>query len=70
MIGRADLHRVLVEQVQEEGIPMHFNKSFVSLNDTPGKSVVAQFSEPFTTFPAYLSGVSVGRSSSAMLLTR
>ena len=70
MIGRADLHRVLVEQVQEEGIPMHFNKSFVSLSDTPGKSVVAQFSQPFTTFPAYLSGVSVGRSSSAMLLTR
>ena len=45
MIGRADLHRVLVEQVQEEGIRMHFNKSFVSLNDTPGKSVVAQFSD-------------------------
>ena len=45
MITRADLHRVLVKQAQEQGIPIHFNKSFVTLNDTPGKSVVAQFSD-------------------------
>jgi 2-polyprenyl-6-methoxyphenol hydroxylase-like FAD-dependent oxidoreductase len=45
MITRADLHRVLVEQAQEEGIPIHFNKSFVNLKDIPGESVVAQFSD-------------------------
>lgn len=45
MIARPDLHRVLVEQVQEEGIPIHFNKTFVSLNDSPGESVVVQFSD-------------------------
>jgi 2-polyprenyl-6-methoxyphenol hydroxylase-like FAD-dependent oxidoreductase len=45
MITRADLHRVLVQQAEQEGIPIHCNKSFVSLNDTPGKSVVAQFSD-------------------------
>jgi 2-polyprenyl-6-methoxyphenol hydroxylase-like FAD-dependent oxidoreductase len=45
MITRPDLHRVLLAQAQEEGIPIHFDKSFASLNDTPGKSVVAQFSD-------------------------
>lgn len=45
MITRADLHRVLVEQAQDEGVPIHFNKSFVSLKDIPGQSVIAQFSD-------------------------
>jgi 2-polyprenyl-6-methoxyphenol hydroxylase-like FAD-dependent oxidoreductase len=45
MITRADLHRVLVQQAEKEGVPIHCNKSFVNLNDTPGKSVVAQFSD-------------------------
>jgi 2-polyprenyl-6-methoxyphenol hydroxylase-like FAD-dependent oxidoreductase len=45
MITRPDLHRVLVEQTQAAGIPIHFKKSFVTLNDTASKSVVAQFSD-------------------------
>jgi 2-polyprenyl-6-methoxyphenol hydroxylase-like FAD-dependent oxidoreductase len=45
MMTRAALHRVLVEQAQGQGIPSHFNKRFVSLKDTPGEPVVAQFSD-------------------------
>ncbi|MFL6416924.1 MAG: FAD-dependent oxidoreductase [Bryobacteraceae bacterium] len=45
MITRADLHRVLVERAREEGIPIHFNKSLVTLRDIPGKSVAARFSD-------------------------
>jgi 2-polyprenyl-6-methoxyphenol hydroxylase-like FAD-dependent oxidoreductase len=45
MITRAALHCVLVKHAQQEGIPIHFSKSFVSLEDTPGQSVVARFSD-------------------------
>ena len=45
MITRADLHRVLVDQAQDEGVPIHFDKSFVSLETLRGSPVMAQFSD-------------------------
>jgi len=45
MITRADLHRVLLDRARDEGVPIHFDKGFVSLRDIPGEPVVTQFSD-------------------------
>ncbi|MEP6755327.1 MAG: FAD-dependent monooxygenase, partial [Chthonomonadales bacterium] len=45
MITRAALHSVLVAHAEKEGIPVHYNKHFVGLEDALGEPVVAHFAD-------------------------
>jgi len=45
MITRAALHQVLIDQAISKGIPVHFDKTFVCLRDTPGEAVVVSFAD-------------------------
>lgn len=45
MITRAALHRVLIERAQAEGIPVHYGKKFLGLNDTMGQPVRVVFAD-------------------------
>jgi 2-polyprenyl-6-methoxyphenol hydroxylase-like FAD-dependent oxidoreductase len=45
MITRPALHRVLVGQAEAAGIPIHYHKSLIDIEDRPGKPVVACFSD-------------------------
>ena len=48
MITRAALHRVVVDHAETQGVPVHYNKRLLSIDDTPGQPVVARFSDGTT----------------------
>jgi 2-polyprenyl-6-methoxyphenol hydroxylase-like FAD-dependent oxidoreductase len=48
MITRVALHCVLVARAKAEGIPIHHNKSFAGLNNTPGKPISVYFADGAT----------------------
>ncbi len=45
MITRAALHRVLVDRAIQQGISVDYNKRLVSIEDKPGKPIVAHFDD-------------------------
>lgn len=45
LITRPALHGVLVERAVEQGIPVHYGKRLVQIDDEPGRPVVAGFSD-------------------------
>ena len=45
MITRAALHQAIVEQAEAKGVPFHYNKRLVGIEDTPGYPVVARFAD-------------------------
>jgi 2-polyprenyl-6-methoxyphenol hydroxylase-like FAD-dependent oxidoreductase len=56
MITRAALHRVLIEHAQCHGIPVHYGKRFVGLDDLPNQPVIAHFSDGSTAAGDFLVG--------------
>lgn len=45
MITRAALQRVLVDCAEAEDIPVHYNKRLVSIDDMPGRPILAHFAD-------------------------
>lgn len=45
LITRAALHRVLVDQAQSQGIPVHYGKRLLSIEDHRNQPVIAHFSD-------------------------
>ena len=48
MITRAALQQAVAEATLAEGIPMHYGKQLVAIEDTPGKPVVVHFADGST----------------------
>jgi 2-polyprenyl-6-methoxyphenol hydroxylase-like FAD-dependent oxidoreductase len=45
MITRAALHRAIVEHAESQGVPFHYNKRLVSIEDIPDHPIVARFAD-------------------------
>lgn len=45
MITRVALHRVIVERAEHQGIPVHYNKRLVSIDDQPNQPIVVHFAD-------------------------
>ncbi|HEY6412281.1 MAG TPA: NAD(P)/FAD-dependent oxidoreductase [Edaphobacter sp.] len=56
MITRAALHRAIVERAEVQGVPVHYNKRLVNIEDVPGHSVVAHFADGTSTEGDFLVG--------------
>ncbi|MBT1696808.1 FAD-dependent monooxygenase [Fulvivirgaceae bacterium PWU4] len=47
-IPRAELHRILVDAAQEQGIPIHYGKKLKNIRDREGQPVIAAFEDGTT----------------------
>jgi 2-polyprenyl-6-methoxyphenol hydroxylase-like FAD-dependent oxidoreductase len=56
LITRAALHRVLMDQAQSQGIPVHYGKRLLSLEDHRNQPVIAHFADGTTAEGDFLVG--------------
>jgi 2-polyprenyl-6-methoxyphenol hydroxylase-like FAD-dependent oxidoreductase len=56
MITRAALHRVVVDRAEEQGIPVHYSKRLVRIDDRPSRPIVAHFEDGSTAEGDFIVG--------------
>jgi 2-polyprenyl-6-methoxyphenol hydroxylase-like FAD-dependent oxidoreductase len=56
MILRAALHKVIVDHAEAHGVPVHFNKRLVTIDDVPGQPIRAHFADGTTVEGDFIVG--------------